>query len=37
MIKKFLSKKKIKKKLIDEMKFLLDHKLFEKKSKCIGR
>ena len=33
-------KKKIKKnkiKLIDETKFLLDHKLFEKKSKCIGR
>ena len=34
MIKKFLSKKKKKKKkikLIDEIKFLLDHKLFEKK------
>ena len=38
MIKKFLSKKKIeKKKVIDEIKFLLDHKLCEKKSKCIGR
>ena len=39
MIKKFLSKKKIKKKIkvIDEIKFLLDHKLCEKKSKCIGR
>ena len=32
MIKKFLSKKKSKKiKLIDEIKFLLDHKLCEKK------
>ena len=37
MIKKFLSKKKNKIKLKDEIKFLLDHKLCEKKSKCIGR